>query len=215
MKKSKKTFIIKIKNTNKKNDGDKILMPDPKSFKPKSEEQKGTLTLTVYPLDKELLEFATWFSENYTKLSVSEYWSREKKYCIYFYENMIDKNTGQEITCPVCVKAKSGRMEFNRCYLISSEKVNADFVFYIVLWCYIRCKVNSEVEADIKTLQYYITTKRSSKAVLLGLLDLFKTSGRNMLMNKTRYKGIKSFEKFKKKSNAKPVRKNIKNKGTC
>ncbi len=123
--------------------------------------------------DKEAIEVATLFSENYKTLDIGgNYCSQNGKYLICMSD--ISDNTPARVSLERidgCVE-----VEFNKPLIDSIKSYNnEDFIFWLSLWCICGYDTDDFMECDTKTMQYYITTNRSIKGVYDGFYEVFKT----------------------------------------
>ncbi len=122
---------------------------------------------------KELITFATDFSENYLTQKPDFYRSGKNgngKYTIdYISENPKDPKVGRR-------NFSVGEMSKN--FIFSKDelsKYSKNFVFYMVIWMAVHID-NFELyeETDVHALKYYLSTNRSKKDMILGFLQSIK-----------------------------------------
>ncbi len=155
-------------------------------------------TKLIFNPDSELVDFATYFSDNYKDLEVGSYTSDVDNYEIKFLDRITDLHTGCYINtnARVCVGNEDENL-FNRNGIIELDKtklsvsqITQDYVFFIILWCV--CKSNNSTAScfniDELVVNYYIITGRSKKNLALGIIELFRHSP--SLINIERYKKI-------------------------
>ncbi len=149
----------------------------------------------IFNPDSELVDFATYFSDNYKDLEVGSYFSDVDNYEIKFLDRITDSNTGCFINtnARVCIGTEDENL-FNRNGIIELDKtklsvsqITTDYVFFIIMWCV--CKSNNSTVScfniDELVVNYYITTGRSSKNLVLGIIELFRHAP--SLINNERY----------------------------
>lgn len=154
--------------------------------------------------DKELIALADEFSNNYKILSDGEYFSENKKYHIT-YGVLNDPNTKMEGSTPGRVDIYTGVIGLSRKKLINNKKYTSNFVFALIIWSSKRQHALSEMEADMITLKYYLTTGRPLKDFLIGWLTIFSKA--DTILNRNRYKQIDDFISEFKKSDVKNKKK--------
>lgn len=148
--------------------------------------------------DSELVDFATYFSDNYKTLEVGGYFSDVDNYEIRYLDRITDIGNGDyiESNARVCVGTTDENL-FNRNGIIELDKtklsvsqITSDYVFFIILWCV--CKSINSTESlfniDELVVMYYLTTGRSNKNLSLGIIELFRSSPSSI--NLDRYKRI-------------------------
>lgn len=113
----------------------------------------------VFTPDTELLDFAKSFSENHQFLNVPTiFYSERKRFCIEYLKDAYTDSNGNptESKTVVRVSAKTCIIQFVHRILHETKEYTPNFIFFCVLWCIARRmkNVNSELEADILTLQY-------------------------------------------------------------
>ncbi len=138
--------------------------------------------------DKELLNFATWFSENYKKLPVGEYHS--KKYRISYLNKI--KETIYETESIAKIHNETGVMKFNK-KNCKSKHITPDCIFFLILWLNAMRLVKNRLIADFMTLEYYLKLKKSKKEICLGFLQIMKGNPSYLEYNLKRYKAIEEF----------------------
>ena len=126
--------------------------------------------------DQELLDFAKSFSEKYTILSAGEYFSKDQKYHISYFDELFD-NSSQALSTNCRVSHSSGIMEFSKKRLMV-EDCTPDFVFFLILWLdtksnVVRDRTYSDTYVDAILLEYYLTTGRSVSNLIKGYADIF------------------------------------------
>lgn len=131
-------------------------------------------TYTFEP-DKELLDFADYFSKNYKTLPIGitlegsggDYFSDNKKYHIKYVDKIIDI-TGHEPKTDVRIGHTTKVIEVSKSFLDTFEN-NSDYLFFVILWCIVKVesKERNDSKADITTMEYYMKTGRSVKNVLV------------------------------------------------
>src|SRR5689334_8398115 len=97
-------------------------------------------------VDEEMLRFAEYFSQEYNTLPAGQYESANKKYRIEY----IDPKENEYCPPP---PVRSHRDEYiillNRKTILSNDKYRPGFIFYLIIWCYLRRNYQSEIETDI------------------------------------------------------------------
>ena len=127
--------------------------------------------------DKELIDFADWFSKHYFILSEGDYYSANNKYHIIFKDPIIDENVyrGYMSDFPkfFSVGHVSGKIAIDR-KLCLKEKFSNDCVFYLIMWCIVKKEIVSFKEttpdddtklADSTTLNYFIKSGRPKSTI--------------------------------------------------
>ena len=122
-----------------------------------------------------LLELADRFSKEFKTTKEEIFKSNDGNYYLH-YSDLKERHTGQLVKSYARVGMKSGKIELNRRLLIDNDKINPDFIFYIVLWCVAHRSITNHYKCDEVTLKYYKTTSRSPKDVLIGWLEQAKVT---------------------------------------
>jgi len=146
--------------------------------------------------DKELLRFAEWFSENYKILKEGRYLSDKAKYKIEYRDDIIDKHTGRVLKTPARIVIDNGVMEISKVKL-KNKKITPNFVYYLVVWLRIRLLVQTEMEADLITLQFYCTQERNKGNIVSGWREILKPNEtkREIEKNIKRLESLNAFVK--------------------
>lgn len=71
------------------------------------------------------------------------------------------------------VSSQRKRIEIN-CNLSNHEAVTNNFMFYLLVWCYIEKYTEDTIESDNKAIKYYRLTGRPMKDVALGTIDMLQ-----------------------------------------
>lgn len=129
-------------------------------------------------INKDLIEFAETFSENYFLYPVDFYYSADKKHTID-YQNSDVFGSGKR---NFSVGLTSGDFIFSKDKLIDFNK---NFVYYMVIWLAIHKKLPGEYEvADGWALEHYKTTNRDKKDIMDGWLKVMTNTPLNQRRNK-------------------------------
>ena len=140
-------------------------------------------------LNKELLDFAELFSNNYKFLDIG-YFSSEKKYYQIVYKENFDKEEAViNKLNPARISRDSGVIEINKSAILSTDKYSINFLYYLIVWCAVRKNTVDEYEADAITVEVYKRLKKSKKDLLMGFLEMASHSS-NVELNKKRYELI-------------------------
>ncbi len=121
------------------------------------------MEIAAFTPDSELVEFATWFSKNYPKLTSGNYHSEGKKYHIFYVEK-------PELFDYARVRHSDGCIEISQKYL-HETLATPNFVFYTIIWCVAMLESDTLIEADYKALKYYCTTGRTKNLLLREIAD--------------------------------------------
>lgn len=124
--------------------------------------------------EQELFDFAKQFSENYRTLTVGEYFSNDRKYQIKYLERIIDKNSGRKLNTGARISHTTGIIEIDK-LIFESEQYTSDYLFFIILWCVVEKMKRNPRLSDKITVEYYLTTGRSKKNLLIGYAKLFSS----------------------------------------
>jgi len=124
--------------------------------------------------DKELVDFANWFSNNYKLLSAcqfgipSVYISDNAKYQIdYFQEIKHPHNTTVGM-----IAHSTGTIRLSKSRLMN-ENITPDYVFWLILWLVVYLQIKNLQQADDIIVEYYLAnTKRSTENIISGYKDM-------------------------------------------
>jgi len=134
-----------------------------------------------YTPDEEILLFADSFAKTHNQLSEGEYQSLSGKYIILL----------REIDPPIeprnfAVGNKEHKMFF------SKDKLNSfseNYIFYMVLWLNCHSNMFGQYEnTDKLVLEYYVTTGRSKRDILVGVTEAVSQNKGDTQMNMERLK---------------------------
>lgn len=142
-----------------------------------------------------LLQMAEYFSDNWEKLSFGCYSSDDNNYHIEYMEKIRDKKTNQLVNTSIRIGHTSGIIEISKFELMKLE-ITKNYIYFLILWCVVQQKTDKLIESDILTLQYYLTTGRPVKDIILGYVKLFKPYN-----NELNHKRIKAIDDFLKNNN--------------
>lgn len=140
----------------------------------------------------DLLQTADYFSKNWKTLSFGTYDSDDGKYRIEYIEVIIDEKTNELINTSIRIGHTSGIIQISKSELIKLE-ITQNYIFFLILWCVVQRKTNNLIESDILTLEYYVSTGRPVKDIILGYANMFKAH--NNEINLKRMKAITDFLK--------------------
>lgn len=124
--------------------------------------------------DEELVGFAEMFSKSYESLKDGEYFSFSKKtYKIKYFDGTIKSDfTGAAFTTFARVGHVSKEIQVSKYWLISDNKITADFVFSLVLWCAIKAKLGfqdaPDEEVDELVFKYCVKNGKSGGDIIKG-----------------------------------------------
>lgn len=133
----------------------------------------------------ELIVFAEEFAGNHIR-SAGRYSSEFGNHKIFYDDN-------PDWTGMARVKQSTGEIQLSRTAILESRNVTPSVVFFLILWCYVRNRVNSDTEADFLAAQYYLSTGRSKKELLCGFIATIET--RPCDANDRRYKLVEEMVK--------------------
>lgn len=153
--------------------------------------------------DKELLDFATSFSEKYKECEAGSYSSENMKYNLDYVDIIIDKSTNNPVTTCARIAHSSGVIELSKRDFMQ-EEYTSDFLFLMIIWC-VTCReikklYPSESEISISdkiAFEYYVSTGRSKKNAALGFLKM--TSNNMSSFNMERYRVVSKILKEEEK----------------
>ena len=141
--------------------------------------------------DKELLDFAEFFSKNWKILVLDKYNSYHNNYMI----NYVD-----DINNPFDTVVRIGQttkiIEISKHGLTSCD-ANENFIFYIILWCIVDFELKNTFNSDKTTLTYYLKTKRSIKDLMTCIIKSF-TQRPNLTDSKRTIDMFKLIDSWKK-----------------
>lgn len=155
---------------------------------------------------EELVSFAKCFSDNWENLSCGQYKSDNGRYTIRYKEKLLDQKTNEELNTNVRVSNDSGIIDISKKRIIELN-TNKDYLFFIIIWCIAQRTLKNHTEADIQTIQYYLTTGRSKMNMINNSFELFKTAPSEL--NRERMEKIINFIGLKEVNRKKMLRKLI------
>lgn len=123
--------------------------------------------------DKELVDFATSFSDRYANLKVGLYQSRTQKYRINYLSKFVDAKTGERVYsgARVAMDGKNeGVIQIDKS-IFKKKQYTPDYVFFIILWCIVQYKFENIPLSDKITAEYYVKTKRSRNNCAIGFIE--------------------------------------------
>ncbi len=97
-----------------------------------------------------------------------------------FAKNYKDMNTGTyfigDDSDGARVGNTSGNIEIDKSKLVSNEKYNSNFVYFMLLWCYAKKRdlYGSDYSADKIALTQYLKENRSKKELMIALREFFE-----------------------------------------
>lgn len=148
--------------------------------------KKEETTLPDFFSDTELINLATYFSDNYQKLSVGTYKSDNKKYQINYVENLQRSDT--DTTPSLARIARSTHIIDLNKTMFSNKQFTSDYVFFIILWLQLVVRNKNKLLSDKLTTEYYLTTNRSTKNLLKAQVQ--SLSNEPSELNKERFEMI-------------------------
>lgn len=131
-----------------------------------------------------LIKFAEEFSYKCKILPAGNYRSECGKFNIEYIDGLKDDLTNESLATLCRIGHKSKIIQLDRAKVINDGYIS-DFVFFMVIWCYIRLKLRSEMDADAATMKIYRKTGRSIKNIRQGFLIQFAASPTDL--NKKRF----------------------------
>lgn len=120
-------------------------------------------------------------SDNLNKTNNVFYTSKYKNHTIRLL-NVETNVRSQDYLTFVRISHLTGIIDFNVSKL-ENEKFSVNYIFYIVIWCVICREVKDFDASDKIALQYYLTTGKPKKDILIGYVEMFRTSVSNFKYN--------------------------------
>lgn len=150
--------------------------------------KKSKLELIFKP-SKELIEFADYFSNNYKKLNIGEYSSRNNNYEISYLSEI------EETPTVFRTHRESGLIQIDK-RTLKKNKFTNNFVFYMIIWCAIIKEIPSFLNnhsyelCDLIAINYYKKTGRPTNSIIKGY-ELLLRENLNYC-NERRFKELKN-----------------------
>lgn len=133
--------------------------------------------------NQELIDFADDFSKAFKIFPAGTYNSRFNNYEILYHE----RNEKQSDFIAARVSNISGIIGLYKHDLIS-HNFTVDGVFYLIIWCWFRQHVNSEMDADRYAIKWYLATNRPMVNMIWDQMALFRA--KPTTLNIERYQKI-------------------------
>jgi hypothetical protein len=125
--------------------------------------------------DRELLDFAQEFSDNYKDLAAGKYLSSHENYRISYLDRMKDKS-GSVLQTGARYAQRANVIELDK-FIFKKKDYTPDFLFFIILWC-AACKygMGRTKMVDKMVVEYYLTTGRARHNLMHGFTQLMGKS---------------------------------------
>jgi hypothetical protein len=120
-------------------------------------------------------------SDNLNKTNSVIYTSKYRNHTIRLLNGETNVRSQDYLTF-VRISHLTGIIDFNVSKL-ENEKFSVNYIFYIVIWCVICREVKDFDASDKIALQYYLTTGKPKKDILIGYVEMFTTSVSNRKSN--------------------------------
>jgi hypothetical protein len=164
--------------------------------------KKETAKVLAKVLDDELLKFAIEFSDNFRIYHCGDYVSDDNNYHIH-YEDELKGMTSQSWARSSEITTK--KIELCRKCLVSDSKITSNYIFFMIIWCFLVKHTATFLEADRCTCEFYLTTHRDCSDIIYGWEQQFALNEtkankerldiiRDILI---RYKGVSDTDKIK------------------
>ncbi len=132
--------------------------------------------------DKELIEFADKFANNFQTYDEGRYESADNNYKIEYKD--MDTET------PARISTISKIIDINK---KKCNETTPDFMYWLILWCYTISEMPYDyLGADLEATEHYVTTERSKKQLALGFIKMVKPITPSS-ENKKRYEALNEF----------------------